>query len=358
MTARLVDIVCPLYNAEKYLRKLHASFLMQEGVQIGQIRYVVTRGSDRTEEILGELEKCEFRVIEPEGFSHSKTREEEAFASKADVVVFVTQDVEIRRKDWLSKLVVPIFQGEAEATFSRQKFNVKVSGKGSIEKYTREKNYPAESRVVSKADLARLGLNTFFFSDAASAVLRAKFVKLGGYDGKDLPISEDMYFAHKLIMDGGRIKYCADSEVMHSHKFSLCELYRRYRLTGEFMKMNPEVERDANLGKGSSASSADDGRTGSAGLADGAWTSSAGPSDGSRTGSATTRAGGGLAKYVLKRAIQEGNFKVILRFLPDMGARWLGMKAGRRGRCGGEDKNVAGMTKRTEGKDKDKRGTK
>ena len=39
--------------------------------------------------------------------------------------------------------------------------------------------------------------------------------------------------------------------------------------------------------------------------------------------------GGKLAKYVLKRAFQDRDIKVILRWLPDMAARYLGMKAGK-----------------------------
>ena len=42
----------------------------------------------------------------------------------------------------------------------------------------------------------------------------------------------------------------------------------------------------------------------------------------------TNKSGGGLAKYILKRAIKDKNIKVLLRFLPDMGARFIGMKVG------------------------------
>ena len=114
-------------------------------------------------------------------------------------------------------------------------------------------------------------------------------MKLGGYDSKDLPISEDMYFAHKLIMDGGRIRYVAEAECYHSHDFNLSELYDRYRLTGEFMKMNPEI-----------------------------------------AAAGVNAAGGGMAKYIFKRAWLERNFKVLAGFLPNMGARYLGMRRGRK----------------------------
>ena len=48
------------------------------------------------------------------------------------------------------------------------------------------------------------------------------------YNNKNLPINEDMYIAHKLIQNGYKIKYCAESEVIHSHDFSFKEQYDRW----------------------------------------------------------------------------------------------------------------------------------
>ena len=110
-----IDIICPLYNASKYINDLHKSFLMQENVEINNIRYVITKGKDNTEEIVKELDKCVYKVIEPQDFSHSYTREQEAFESNADIVVFVTQDVIIKRKDWLYNLIKPIVDKECVA---------------------------------------------------------------------------------------------------------------------------------------------------------------------------------------------------------------------------------------------------
>ena len=80
---------------------------------------------------------------------------------------------------------------------------------------------------------------------------------------------------------------CAESVVHHSHDFTLKEVYGRYKLTGKFFKENSYLN---NYG--------------------------------------TNKSGGGLAKYILKRAIKDKNIKVLLRFLPDMGARFIGMKVG------------------------------
>ena len=79
---------------------------------------------------------------------------------------------------------------------------------------------------------------TFFFSDASSAILKDTFLKLNGYDGKNLPTNEDMYFAYKLIMNGYKISYEADSTVIHSHELSLKNVYKRYEDIGKFFAVN------------------------------------------------------------------------------------------------------------------------
>lgn len=97
-----------------------------------------------------------------------------------------------------------------------------------------------------------------------------------------------MYIAYKLITNGYKIKYCADSEVVHSHKFTLKQQYKRYYDTGKFFKQN-EYLNEYKVNK----------------------------------------SGGKLATYVLKRALQEKNWKVLLNFVPNMMARFIGMKVGK-----------------------------
>ena len=51
-----IDIICPLYNAEKYIEKLDKSIKKQENVNINKIRYILTESKDNTEELLKKLE--------------------------------------------------------------------------------------------------------------------------------------------------------------------------------------------------------------------------------------------------------------------------------------------------------------
>ena len=277
-----IDIICPLYNAEKFIKELHKNILKQKDVEINSINYIVTKGNDNTEKILEQL-NCKYETIEKDEFSHSLTRENMAKKCIGDILVFITQDIIIKSEYWLTNLTKCIENGECEAAYSKQ-----VCTNDTIEKYTRERNYPENSFIVSKEDIEKKGLQTFFFSDASSAIKRSIFIELNGYDGKILPTNEDMYFAYKLIINGYRIKYCSNSVVEHSHRFKLKQLYKRYYDTGLFFKQNNYLNKYK-----------------------------------------VNQAGGGMALYILKRAFQDKNLKVIIQFIPNMAARFIRMKMGK-----------------------------
>ncbi len=277
-----VEIICPLYNAEEYLENLDKSLKRQKDIDIKKINYILTESNDNTEQILNKI-SAQYSIVKKEKFSHSLSREKEAMNSSADILVFITQDIEIKNDNWLKSLVQPIINSEVEATFSRQ-----ISKYNNIEKYTREKNYPEKSYIVDKNSLQTIGMRAFFFSDAASAIRTIIFKDLNGYDGKNLPTNEDQYIAYKLIMNKYKIKYCADSIVYHSHNFTLKQLYKRYYDTGVFFKQNSYLDKYG-----------------------------------------TNKTGGNLAKYILVRAVQDKNIKVLIEFMPNMLARFIGMKVGK-----------------------------
>lgn len=278
-----VDIICPLYNASSYIKKLHNSLLKQKNVIINKFRYVLTESNDNTEDYLIK-NNINYKKIKKEEFSHSLVREKEALESDSDIVVFITQDIVIEDELWLYKLVKDIDHTIVVATYSRQltKYN-------NLEKYTRESNYPDNDILKSKDDIKKYGLKTFFFSDASSAISTKMFKKINGYDNKNLPINEDMYIAYKIIMAGYKIKYCSNSMVYHSHNFTLKEIYERYKLTGRFFKENSYLDEYGTTGSGAK-----------------------------------------LAKYILKRIIQEKRFVLLFRYPFDMAARLIGMKVGKR----------------------------
>lgn len=279
-----VTVICPLYKSREYINSLHTSLLMQEDVDLKVVKYILTETGDGVDKIVREMDKVDLTVISIDEFSHSLTRERAAMESNSDILVFITQDIIIKDKKWLSKLCKPIYEGKCEAAFSRQ-----ICDNQSIEKYTRVNNYPKESRIVSKDDVERLGIMTFFFSDAASAIKTDVYKKLNGYDGKDLLTNEDMYLAYKLINNGYRIMYNADAEVIHSHDYKFMQLFKRYFDQGAF-------------------------------LSDNAYLTQYGAN-----GSALK-----LLKVVAVESLKDKNFKAFFNIIPNFAARFLGNQAGKR----------------------------
>lgn len=280
-----ISIICPIYNGQQYIESLNYNLLNQEleDNQEVEILYVLTKSEDKSQEIFEDL-NCNYTLIEPKDFSHSKTREMMASKATGDIIVFISQDIKMKNNLWLKNLITPIIKDKCEASFSRQ-----ICENNTIEKYIREKNYPEESRIVSKKDMDKFGLLTFFYSDASSAVSTNIYRELNAYDGKDILINEDMYFAHKLIHAGYRIKYCSDSEVYHSHEFTFKQLYNRYYDTGVFFKENPYLKKY----KGNES-------------------------------------GFQLAKYVFKRSLEDKNIKVLFNMLPNFGVRFIAKYLGER----------------------------
>ena len=79
-----------------------------------------------------------------------------------------------------------------------------------VECYTRDFNYPAQSRIKSAEDLKTLGIKTFFCSNVCAAYRREIYEELGGFV-KHTIFNEDMIYAAKAVEAGYAIAYAADA---------------------------------------------------------------------------------------------------------------------------------------------------
>jgi rhamnosyltransferase len=86
-------------------------------------------------------------------------------------------------------------------------------------------------------DLPRLGIKTFFFSNAFSAIKKRAYEEAGGFPEKTI-MDEDMFLAAKLLQKGYKIAYQADAVVYHSHNYSLATQFKRYFDIGVFFNRN------------------------------------------------------------------------------------------------------------------------
>lgn len=276
-----IDILCPLYNASSDFEKLMKGINKQKDVEIKNIIFPVTESDDNTLDLAKSVPNAVIIEIKKENFSHSLTREKAMQFATADVVIFLSQDVYMS-DELAAKNLAESINDQVIHAFSRQ-----LTKSKGIEKYTREKNYPKMSYIMSKKDIEKEQIKTFYSSDACSAYNRKKFIELGGFDGKRFQVSEDMYFCRKAILAGYSIKYCAESVVTHSHTLTLKQLYKRYYDIGLFFAQNPEFKEYKSTDSGIS-----------------------------------------LAFYILKMALIRFDIPVLFRWLPDMMTRYIAKKNG------------------------------
>lgn len=285
-----IDLICPVYKNVVEIERFFISLKAQKNVEIKRIVTPLTlTGDEQTDNEIRCILARENAVIfetDVKNFSHSLTREkairEYCFEK---TVVLTSQDVIFKDENSIFNLV-SCLSDEVAYCYGRQ-----VCEKKSIEKYVREKNYPKNSFTVDKSMVDKMQLMAFFSSDAFSCLDRDIFLKLGGYNGYDVMMNEDQLYS-KILLDAGYKKtYCAEAEVVHFHKYTLKQLYFRYYETGKFyskVKIFDEYK--------------------------------------------STQSGLKLALYVLKKALMHFNIPVLLRWLPDMTARFLGMKKGKKQR--------------------------
>lgn len=279
-----IDIICPLYNASNDFDNLICGIFSQQNIEINKIIFPVTQSNDNTLELAKSVDKATVYSIKKSDFSHSLTREEAIYNyAESSVVVLITQDVILSDKFALYNLT-KVIDDNIIHSFAKQ-----ITKSKGIEKYTREHNYPNDSYMMTKDDVSKYQLKTFFSSDACAAYNRNKFIELDGFDGKKFQVSEDMYYARKAILSGYSIMYCSDSVVTHSHNLKFRQLYKRYYDIGKFFAQNPEFKQY---------------KSNDSGLR--------------------------LAFYILKRAILRFDIPVLLRWFPDMLVRYVGKKNGER----------------------------
>ena len=283
-----IDIVCPIYKESATLEALVQSFATQKDVNIKKVVFPVTLSHTEEDDVIRDIIK-RYNItsfeMEKEDFSHSLTREKaikEYCSSK--IVIMISQDIKLTNEEVFYNLVKSIDEGETVYNFAKQ-----ICTNKSIEKYIRAKNYPAESYYVTNKDVETMKFMAYFASDACSAYDRDIFIKVGGYGGYNIMMSEDALYS-KIILDAGyKKKYCADAVVEHSHKYTLKQLYKRYYDTGIFQSQVTFFKDVKMEGSGMK-----------------------------------------LAMYVLKQALKHFDIPVLFRWFPDMTARYLGIKKGKK----------------------------
>jgi len=223
-----IAVVIPTWKGASYLTA-HIAALRQQSVIPGTILVIDSSSPDGSAELARAL-GCQVEVIPQAEFNHGGTRNRGARATTGDVLVFLTQDALPADPDFIAKLVAPIRANNVSACFARQ---IPYDHATPPERMARARNYPESSQRRTAADIPRLGVRAYFFSNVASAVSRQAFTAVGGFPD-DVIMNEDMVLCAKLLHFGQAVAYCADAVVRHSHDYSLAQQFRRYFDIGVF----------------------------------------------------------------------------------------------------------------------------
>lgn len=228
-----VSVVIPTLNAGAYLSSLLPA-LARQGLDLGQFLVVDSESTDDS--------PAAFRAfgatvvgIERRSFNHGGTRQRAVeMRPDADIVVMLTQDAIPQASDTILRLVSAFADPQVGMAYGRQLPRPVARG---IERHARLMNYPPQSETRGLEDRARVGVKTVFCSDSFAAYRTAALAAVGGFP-EDAFFAEDQLVAGKMLIEGWRIAYRGDAEVVHSHGYTIAEEFRRYFDVGVFHGRN------------------------------------------------------------------------------------------------------------------------
>lgn len=232
-----VDVIIPSYKPDRRFARLLA-MLGRQTVPIRKIIVMNTERSYWNEEGYKGIPNLEVHHVEKKDFDHGGTRNLGASYSKADLMVFMTQDAVPADEALIEKLTAPFYGSErVSASYGRQLADKDC---GFIETYTRSFNYPEEDRIKDQSDLEELGIKTFFCSNVCAAYKKEIFTALGGFTNHTI-FNEDMIYAGHAVKAGYAIAYCASARVVHSHNYSCIQQFHRNFDLAVSQARHPEV---------------------------------------------------------------------------------------------------------------------
>lgn len=232
----MIDVIIPVYKPDKTFRLLLQRLIHQTEV-IHQIIIINTEKQFWNEDLIKGVNNCKVFHIKKEEFDHGNTRRFGVEQSKADFMVFMTDDAIPKNKRMLHELIKPFIDNRVSVSYARQ---IPAENCGIIEKYTRQYNYPEQSKIRTEKDIKKLGIKAFFCSNVCAAYRRSDYDALGGFASKTI-FNEDMIFARAVLKSGKAIAYTAKAEVIHSHNFNNKQLFQRNFDLGVSQKQYKQV---------------------------------------------------------------------------------------------------------------------
>ncbi|WP_332368198.1 glycosyltransferase family A protein [Spirosoma telluris] len=211
----MVSIVIPTLNAIKYLPALLQSLRAQTLEH--ELVIIDSSSTDGTVPYLKQ-HNIPFLSIPTSSFNHGATRNYGASVAKGDAIVFMTQDALPSHPDTLARLIEALFSDDDIAlAYGRQ---LPHPDADVMSQFARFANYPAQSKLKSKNDIALMGIKACHCSNSFAAYKKDILFAIGGFPS-DTILGEDVSVGARMILNDKRIFYCAEAAVYHSHNYTI-----------------------------------------------------------------------------------------------------------------------------------------
>ncbi len=206
------SIFIPTKNAGPEFSKILDSIYKQEEKNLEVI--IVDSGS--TDETLKIADDFPIRLFEikPNEFGHGKTRNLALKYSRADYIVFLSQDALPKDAFWLSNLLLNFSDKKTAGVFSRQ---IPREDTREIQRFFYNYYFPDEKKV--RPNIKFNSIQNRFFSNVSSCI-RKEILKNYNFD-ESILTTEDQEWAKRITELGFKTIYEPRSIVIHSHNHNL-----------------------------------------------------------------------------------------------------------------------------------------
>ena len=186
-TETTVDVIIPVYRPDRRFARLLA-MLQKQTCPVSRIIIMKTQGGGWDEDSFRKIPNVEIHSLTKAEFDHGATRNRGAGYSSADVMIFMTEDAVPQDNRLVECLTAALGQKgpgkeTVAAAYARQ---LPARDCRAIERFTRNFNYPDQSRIKTIRDLPELGIKTYFASNVCCAYRRDVFEKQGGFEPDNL----------------------------------------------------------------------------------------------------------------------------------------------------------------------------
>jgi rhamnosyltransferase len=228
-----VALLIPTLNAGDRWIELLDSVALQD-LEFSKKIIIDSGSTDQTTDL---ATKHGFKVIkiQKSEFDHGYARQ--LLVNDADdceILVFLTQDALLKGSNAVRTLIKSFENDSIGLAYGRQLPN---KGAEILETHARLFNYPPSSIIKELDDKHKLGIKTASCSNSFAAYRLQALKDAGGFPFNTI-MAEDVIVAAKMLINGWKIAYVGDSEVYHSHSYSLVEEFRRYFDIGVYHSTN------------------------------------------------------------------------------------------------------------------------